>query len=768
MRSTVIAIALALVTAPAEAQEAIPAATVAAIKDATVFIRTKIESQMVGPAMSGSGFLIRTEGTTGYIITNAHVIIPPSGRQMFRKRPTTKVYFRSGTKLENQALAEIVARAPDRDLAVLRVTNVPNLPKPIDLIWDSHPIETMTVYMFGFPFGEMLAMGTDNPPVHVGRGQVSSIRWDEDNRIKSVLLDGTLNPGNSGGPVVDTKGKLVGISVAAIQGANIGIAIAVPQLLSMLNGQAQATNLAVKSAKEGMAELEVEVPLLDPLGKVKSARLLYTTSDAKFSRTKRAKAAGAATFNPDDDDAEPLARAIRNMEPESTFGPIEGADTIPLNIQEQSATGVIRLPWAGKDVAIWCQGCCDDGSDKPVYSKPGRFFLGAAKSTHDGEGASNSLTIWGEVVDPDGDCRLKLDDGNLVGEVPGTLHDLNIDIGKNNAPRVVQEVDGDFVAQVKVAGSFQPGEVRTGPKSVPYNGGGLVVWLDQDHYIRIERASMYRDKRVMGFLAFESRELGTRAAVHNKGGLDPKEDLWLRLERRGKVFSGFLSKDGRQWEQLRPMRVEWPARLKLGVDIVNSCGDPMTIRFQDFSLGKAGSGALASGLKALARDEKPWVSYTSTEGNFVIDMPKNPNRTHTRTVGDSKHQLKIVAAQCDTPEVRYIAEMVEFSSANGRKAGDADDFLDFLRDVLAREFNGKVISEGPFRLHDGAPGLDFTIQGRQADRRGLTTIWVREILAQHVMYVLIGATAPAAEPPEDVERFFDSFTIGTTRSAPNS
>src|SRR5579864_2623938 len=86
MRSTVIAIALALVTAPAEAQEAIPAATVAAIKDATVFIRTKIESQMVGPAMSGSGFLIRTEGTTGYIITNAHVIIPPSGRQMFRKR----------------------------------------------------------------------------------------------------------------------------------------------------------------------------------------------------------------------------------------------------------------------------------------------------------------------------------------------------------------------------------------------------------------------------------------------------------------------------------------------------------------------------------------------------------------------------------------------------------------------------------------------------------------------------------------------------------
>ena len=202
----------------------------------------------------------------------------------------------------------------------------------------------------------------------------------------------------------------------------------------------------------------------------------------------------------------------------------------------------------------------------------------------------DDLTVWGEVVDPDGDCRLEFKDGDLVGEVPGTLHDLNIDIGKVNAPRVVREVEGDFVATVKVKGGFQPGPVSTGPKSVPYNGGGLLVWLDQDHYIRLERGSMNRQDRVLGLLIFESRVRGTRAEVHNKGGLNPSKNLWLRLERRGGTLSGFFSDDGRDWEELEPMEVDWPANLKVGLDIVNSCGDPMIVRFQEYSLLKPSKG----------------------------------------------------------------------------------------------------------------------------------------------------------------------------------
>ena len=265
--------------------------TVALIKEATTFIRTNIDSEQEGATMSGSGFLIRAEGTTGYVVTNAHVITLPHGREVFSTRPTTKVFFRSGTKAESRAVAEVMAVAPERDLAILRVTNVPNLPRPILLSAETEPFETMTVYIFGFPFGKMLALGARNPPVNVGRGQVSSVRRNPEERIKSILIDGAINPGNSGGPVVDTGGNLVGISVATIRGANIGFAIALAELLDLLKGEVAGLNPTPRNLGEGIAELVVEVPLLDPFDKVKSARLLFTTGEAKFTETKPARAA---------------------------------------------------------------------------------------------------------------------------------------------------------------------------------------------------------------------------------------------------------------------------------------------------------------------------------------------------------------------------------------------------------------------------------------------------------------------------------------------
>ena len=51
------------------------------------------------------------------------------------------------------------------------------------------------VYIFGFPFGDELALGKTNPPVNVGGGQISSIRRDEDERITSVTDRLALNPG---------------------------------------------------------------------------------------------------------------------------------------------------------------------------------------------------------------------------------------------------------------------------------------------------------------------------------------------------------------------------------------------------------------------------------------------------------------------------------------------------------------------------------------------------------------------------------------------
>lgn len=170
--------------------------------------------------------------------------------------------------------------------------------------------------------------------------------------------------------------------------------------------------------------------------------------------------------------------------------------------------------------------------------------------------------------------------------MPDKLHDLNADIDKFNAPRVLREVEGDFTIQVKIVGDFKPGPTSLNPKSVPYNGAGIFVWRDSDNFIRLERQAMVRNKKLGTFCTFEEREGGSVGAVHN-GSLTPGT-TYLKLERRGSRIFGFNSKDGKQWTALKPIDTVWPSTLKVGLNAINSSSAPFTVRYEEFSFkGKA-------------------------------------------------------------------------------------------------------------------------------------------------------------------------------------
>jgi S1-C subfamily serine protease len=96
------------------------------------------------------------------------------------------------------------------------------LPRPVEFRETPDRVETMPVYTFGYPFGEALSTSHGNPAITVGRASVSSIRRDDFGRLVAVQIDGALNPGNSGGPVVDVKGRLIGVAVSTIRRAHIG------------------------------------------------------------------------------------------------------------------------------------------------------------------------------------------------------------------------------------------------------------------------------------------------------------------------------------------------------------------------------------------------------------------------------------------------------------------------------------------------------------------------------------------------------------------
>lgn len=248
-----------------QAQTAISDQTLKRIKEATVLIQRGQHFSRV----SGTGFLIRKDNRTGYIVTNDH---------LFRgTRPTDKLtvnlVFNSGTSKEKQVKGEVCSRNTDLDLALIRFESK-DIPTPIGKPYQTRIRETMPLYMFGFPFGKALSATEGNPTITVGKGSVSSIRRDQDEKIKAIQLDGDLNPGNSGGPVVDPQGKLIGIAQATVLGTQISFAIPADQIEAILEGQIISQEIKIEQKTPGVAECKVEVRLSDPLHRLSTIAVM--------------------------------------------------------------------------------------------------------------------------------------------------------------------------------------------------------------------------------------------------------------------------------------------------------------------------------------------------------------------------------------------------------------------------------------------------------------------------------------------------------------
>ena len=162
-------------------------------------------------------------------------------------------------------------------------------------------------------------------------------------------------------------------------------------------------------------------------------------------------------------------------------------------------------------------------------------------------------------------------------------------------------------------------------------------------------------------------------------------------------------------------------------------------------------------------DAGSWIPFTSDEGKFVVDFPGKPTKSFTRQARSKTGSVKIVVVQCDTPDVLYTAEKVNLPPISGLKPADLEAILDSWRDILASEFNGRIVTQKKLRLGGDSYGRDFTVEGRPNSKSGLATIRVREYLSQKVLYILVAATAADRELPENVGHFFASFSPGTKR-----
>jgi 2-alkenal reductase len=163
-----------------------------------------------GQGGTGTGFIW---DKAGHIVTNNHVV---EGANRIAVRMASGDVYR----------AELIGRAPNYDLAVLRVGAGARLPPPITL-GDSDDLKVgQWAFAIGNPFGLDQTLTT---------GIISALNrrlpTAEGRELADVIqTDAAINPGNSGGPLLDSAGRLIGVTTAIFSpsGTNAGIGFAIP------------------------------------------------------------------------------------------------------------------------------------------------------------------------------------------------------------------------------------------------------------------------------------------------------------------------------------------------------------------------------------------------------------------------------------------------------------------------------------------------------------------------------------------------------------
>lgn len=167
------------------------------IYDATVVVASYKDNK---PVSTGTGFVYKTEGSTSYIMTNNHVIA--SG-------DSAKVIFSDGSSADTKILGgETYA-----DIAVLTVSTASV--KQIATLGNTEETRLGdTVFAVGAPLGNTYS-GTVTKGILSGKDRLVEVSFSggtSDYYMKVLQTDTALNPGNSGGPLCNVNGEVIGVN----------------------------------------------------------------------------------------------------------------------------------------------------------------------------------------------------------------------------------------------------------------------------------------------------------------------------------------------------------------------------------------------------------------------------------------------------------------------------------------------------------------------------------------------------------------------------
>lgn len=182
------------------------------VYEASVYIEV---SSNRGVSSSGSGFVYKTDEKYAYILTNYHVI--ETGKNYL-------VTFSDGAEEE----ASLVNGDEYYDIAVLKIKK--DKVKKVAKLGDSSSLELGdTVFTVGAPLGKEY-MGTITKGIVSGINRMVSVELTSGTYLMEVIqTDASINSGNSGGPICNIKGEVIGITSSKLIGSGVeGMGFAIP------------------------------------------------------------------------------------------------------------------------------------------------------------------------------------------------------------------------------------------------------------------------------------------------------------------------------------------------------------------------------------------------------------------------------------------------------------------------------------------------------------------------------------------------------------
>ena len=210
------------VAEPLEGTAFEPARIYAARADGVVTIFAFFGDSAGASGGQGSGFVVSDDG---YVLTSSHVVTNAGADQPRNVQAAEQVFveFRDGDRVA----ARVVGWDLFDDIALLRVDPERHPLAPVPLGDSSKVVVGEPVAAIGSPFGAENSLAT---------GVVSAIRrtipalTSEFSLVDAIQIDAPINRGNSGGPLFDARGRVIGINaqIRSNSGLSEGVGFAVP------------------------------------------------------------------------------------------------------------------------------------------------------------------------------------------------------------------------------------------------------------------------------------------------------------------------------------------------------------------------------------------------------------------------------------------------------------------------------------------------------------------------------------------------------------